>query len=81
MALGRIVKQARDMALTAQTATAYCGPAIEDLRENHPGVFRLYAMPGQVVRALSGGRIDLDKTDYVAVFRRAPDVPALREAA
>ena len=70
MTLKRIVKTAEDMGLNADVAELYHGPALDDLKNRFPRLFGLYRVPGIMMRALTAGRIDLDDTEYVAVFRR-----------
>lgn len=73
MTLGRMVKIAGDLGLNVDVAELYRGPALDDLRNRFPMLFALYRVPGIVTRTATAGRLDLDHTEYVAVFRKSAE--------
>lgn len=77
----RIVAIAQAQGLRADVVAPYHGPALDDLKSRYPKLFGLYAVPGVVGRTVTSGRVDLDNTDYVAVFRKPTGTAGLRAAA
>lgn len=81
MTLTRMVKTAGDLGLSVVVAEFYRGPALDDLRNRFPKLFGLYRVPGVLTRAVTAGRVDLDDTEYVAVFRKTSGAVASQLAA